>query len=396
MLILDKKINPVTLVLGILFFFPILKGFLSKFSSPNLKLDIEDMNKTVAFVVSLFLGMYYSKKIFIEHNMGIYKDIHELIPKDIIRYINNNFFIVYVVIAPLIIFIIYKILFLILDLLNSITIYPILDKLEDILRYRGSIFKRIFGALFSVPKAVCYVLLIAFVLNIFSMFVKNDTLNKYLQSSKTYNNICKQVIIPVTNSGIAKKLPNIINNSFKIVIKEEVGRDSSEKTNFRDRKTIVYYNGVTLDEGIKSNKKINNFARHLAAEDATSKGKARIIYDWIGTNIAYDHDKADKVLNDDFQVKSGAIPTFNSRSGICFDYSCLFIAMCRANDIKVRLVTGEGFNGVSWVSHAWNQVYIPEEGRWINVDTTFYKGGNYFDTKRFQLDHRKSQIAGEW
>ncbi|NFF68539.1 transglutaminase-like domain-containing protein, partial [Clostridium sporogenes] len=73
-----------------------------------------------------------------------------------------------------------------------------------------------------------------------------------------------------------------------------------------------------------------------------------------------------------------------------------FIAMCRANDIKVRLITGEGFNGVSWVSHAWNQVYIPEEGRWINVDTTFYKGGNYFDTKRFDIDHRKSQIAGEW
>lgn len=303
---------------------------------------------------------------------------------------------VYVVLTPLIIFIIYKIIFLILDILNSITIYPILDKLEDILRDKGNIFKRIFGALFNIPKSICYVLLIAFVLNIFSMFTKNDTLNKYLQSSKIYNNICKQAIIPVTNSKIAQKLPNIINNSFKIVVKEEAGKSSSQQNNFKDKKTIVYYNGVTLEEGIKSNKQINNFARHLAAEDATSKGKSKIIYDWIGTNISYDHDKAEKVLKDNFQVKSGAIPTFNSKSGICFDYSCLFIAMCRANDIKVRLVTGEGFNGVSWVSHAWNQVYIPEEGRWINVDATFYKGGNYFDTKRFDIDHRKSQIAGEW
>ncbi|NFD84384.1 transglutaminase domain-containing protein [Clostridium botulinum] len=390
------KTNPVTLILAAVFFSPILKGFLSKFSSPNLKLDIEDINKTISFVISLFLGIYYSKKIFIEHNVGIYKDIYERIPKNIIKYIDNNFFMVYVVVTPLIIFIIYKIIFLILDILNSITIYPILDKLEDILRDKGNIFKRIFGALFNIPKSICYVLLIAFVLNIFSMFTKNDTLNKYLQSSKIYNNICKQAIIPVTNSKIAKKLPNIINNSFKIVVKEEAGKNSSQQNNFKDKKTIVYYNGVTLEEGIKSNKQINNFARHLAAEDATSKGKAKIIYDWIGTNISYDHDKAEKVLKDNFQVKSGAIPTFNSKSGICFDYSCLFIAMCRANDIKVRLVTGEGFNGVSWVSHAWNQVYIPEEGRWINVDATFYKGGNYFDTKRFDIDHRKSQIAGEW
>lgn len=111
---------------------------------------------------------------------------------------------VYVVLTPLIIFIIYKIIFLILDILNSITIYPILDKLEDILRDKGNIFKRIFGALFNIPKSICYVLLIAFVLNIFSMFTKNDALNKYLQSSKIYNNICKQAIIPVTNSKIAK------------------------------------------------------------------------------------------------------------------------------------------------------------------------------------------------
>ncbi|KAJ49331.1 membrane-bound protein [Clostridium tetanomorphum DSM 665] len=70
--------------------------------------------------------------------------------------------------------------------------------------------------------------------------------------------------------------------------------------------------------------------------------------------------------------------------------------MCRANNLKVRLITGQGFNGVSWVSHAWNQVYIAEENKWINVDTTFYKGGNYFNSKRFDLDHKDSSIAGEW
>ncbi len=45
------KTNPVTLILAAVFFSPILKGFLSKFSSPNLKLDIEDINKTISFVI---------------------------------------------------------------------------------------------------------------------------------------------------------------------------------------------------------------------------------------------------------------------------------------------------------------------------------------------------------
>jgi hypothetical protein len=41
-------------------------------------------------------------------------------------------------------------------------------------------------------------------------------------------------------------------------------------------------------------------------------------------------------------------------------------------------------------------VYIPEEGKWINVDTTFSKGGNYFNTRMFDLDHRNAKIIGEW
>jgi transglutaminase-like putative cysteine protease len=151
-----------------------------------------------------------------------------------------------------------------------------------------------------------------------------------------------------------------------------------------------------LDQGVESNSKIDEFSRQLTENEKSTIEKSKTIYDWIGSNISYDHEKANDVLNNNFDVSSGAIPTFNTRKGICFDYSCLYVAMARANNIKVRLIIGEGFNGVSWVSHAWNQVYIPEQQRWINVDTTFYRGGNYFDSKRFDLDHRNSQVVGEW
>lgn len=264
------------------------------------------------------------------------------------------------------------------------------DALERYLKDKKQIFKRLAGLLVEVPKSFCYIIIAAFILNIISAFNVMNTVNPYLEHSKAYKYICRQVIIPVTNSKLAKKLPDIIDNSFKIAVRQktQIGNE--------DGRSIVYYNGITLDEGVKSNAAIDNFARKLCTGQSTAEGKARVIYSWIGQNISYDDDKALSVVNSDFDVKSGAIYTFKTRKGICFDYACLYVAMCRAEKIKVRLVTGQGFNGVSWVSHAWNQVYIPKSNKWINVDSTFYKGGNYFNSRRFNLDHKNAKVAGEW
>lgn len=393
---MNKNINPVTLVLALVFLYPLLKGFLFKFSSSNLKAGIDEINRNVSFVISLVLGIYYGKKIFLQHENGIYKQIYKIIPDSVVQYIESNSFIVYAVVIPILIFIVYRIIKLIFDLISYATLYPVLDGVEKFLSSKSNFFKRMAGMFVQFPKAVCYVLIVTFILNIMSIFGASDKLNEHLEGSKPYNTICKEIVIPITDSKIAKKLPGIINNSFRIVIKESEPKETIPGKSVSKGRTIVYYNGVTLDQGVKSNAEIDKTAREITAKESDTKGKAKIIYNWIGSNISYDHDKANKVLNNNFNVESGAIPTFNTGKGICFDYSCLYVAMARANHMKVRLITGEGFNGVSWVSHAWNQVYIPEEGKWINVDTTFYKGGNYFNSKRFELDHRGSQIAGEW
>lgn len=392
----NTKINPITLILILVFLYPLLKGFLFKFSSNNLKAGIDEINRNISFIIALVLGVYYGRKIFLQHEIGIYNQIYKAIPDTIIQYIENNNFIIYAVAIPLLVLIFYKVIKLICDLVSFATLHPILDSLEKFLSSKSNFFKRIAGMIVQLPKAVCYVLIVTFVFNIASMFGASSKLNEHLEGSKAYNEICKEIVIPITNSKIAKQLPGVINNSFKIVIKESDGKETAQGKNINKGRTIVYYNGVTLDQGIKSDTQIDRTAREITAKETTTKGKAKIIYNWIGNNVSYDHDKANKVLNNNFNVQSGAVPTFNTGKGICFDYSCLYVAMAKANNIKVRLITGEGFNGVSWVSHAWNQVYIPEEGKWINVDTTFYKGGNYFNSKRFEIDHRGAQIAGEW
>ncbi|MFW2490029.1 transglutaminase-like domain-containing protein [Clostridium chromiireducens] len=163
-------------------------------------------------------------------------------------------------------------------------------------------------------------------------------------------------------------------------------------------KEIVIYNGVTIDEGIQSNEDIDNKAEELTQNATSDRERARILYTWVGSNIKYDDDKANKVLyeKDIRQMpESGAINAFEGRTGICFDKACLYVAMSRAINLKVRLIGGQAFDGHQYVGHAWNQVYLNDENIWINVDSTFYDGGNYFDSNLFK-NHNVEEIVGEW
>jgi hypothetical protein len=385
--------QPVTLILLLLFIYPIIKGFIFKFSSEHLKEDIQGAFQSISFLISLCLGIYYTKKIFIQHDEGIYEKIYKNVPLKAMEFINNKPIVIYVLLMPLMVLIIYSVISFVVNLINRITFYPLFDSIEYKLKNKSIFLKRIIGAIFQMPKAVCYVIVITFILNFLSLLKITDTYNKYLEESQIYNYISKEVVIPLTNSKLAKKLPSIVNNSFKIVVKEVTPSQSNLPNN---QKVIIYYNGITLEEGIQSNEEINKFAIKLVQHKSGTREKARLIYKWVGSEIVYDDEKANRVLNNDLKVKSGSIPTFYSKRGICFDYSCLLATMCKANNIKVRIITGKGFNGNNWVNHAWNQVYIPEEKRWINVDSTFLIGGDYFDSKRFVIDHKGENIAGEW
>jgi len=387
------EINPITFLLILLFLYPMAKGFLFKFSSHGLKGEVEETNRDISFVVSLLLGIYFGRKIFLIHDAGIYQSIYSLIPQSILNIIEGNTFLIYAVVIPGIIYVLHRLFSMILNSLSSLTVFPIIDKIERFLYTRKSIFKRIAGAAFQIPKAACYVILAVYAMNMFFSIFPNEKFNKYVETSTPYKYVCKGIVVPAMNSKLAKQIPDIVSNSFRIVIDESAdGKSLPGKFG----NATVYYNGVTLDEGVRSNSEIREYSKELTRSETDAYGKAQAIYHWVGSNITYDYDKATKVLNNDFDVDSGAIPAYETRKGICFDYACLYVAMCRANGIKVRLITGEGFNGVTWVSHAWNQVYIPEQDAWINVDTTFYKGGNYFDSRSFGLDHRGAEIAGEW
>ncbi|WP_040212035.1 transglutaminase-like domain-containing protein [Clostridium polynesiense] len=390
--------NPVSLILIFIFIYPILKGFIQKYNSDYTKNELLSFEKSAAALIGLILGFLLFKLYFLNRESAVFN----YIPENITAVMDSNPWLWYIIFLPLLSLIFYQVFYIVFIMLNSIIINPIFCILDRMVKTRSVTAKRIIGGTVEVPKAVCNVIYLVFILNFISILNLSPKINDMLQESGIYTALCREIVIPVTDSKMAKALPEIIDNSFKVKIQNDDGISTWEDIKkyknipFSKNHQIVYYNGITLEEGIKSSDEINRFAESITSNLESDRAKAREIYKWIGSNINYDDAKAQRILNNDFSLKSGAVTTFNTRKGICFDYACLYVAMSRAAGLKVRMITGEGFNGISWVSHAWNEVYLKEEEKWIKLDSTFYKGGNYFNSKRFDMDHKNPKIIGEW
>ncbi|MDU7441134.1 MAG: transglutaminase-like domain-containing protein, partial [Clostridium sp.] len=141
-------------------------------------------------------------------------------------------------------------------------------------------------------------------------------------------------------------------SSFKSSIEELIDKFNYKSNGFINE--IIIYNGTTINEGIKSNDNINKKAIQLTKDASSDRERAEIIYEWVGSNIEYDDEKAEIVLSgvDRKEMpKSGAICAFDTGKGICFDKACLYVAMARASGLKVRLLSGEAFDGETIFVH---------------------------------------------
>jgi len=89
--------------------------------------------------------------------------------------------------------------------------------------------------------------------------------------------------------------------------------------------------------------------------------KVQAIYSWMVTNLEYDYDY--HVLFRYFDVRK----TLRTKKGVCFDFSHLFAAFCRSQNIPCYAVDGISYKDNA-VQHTWNRVYYG--GSWWNMDVT--------------------------
>jgi len=102
-------------------------------------------------------------------------------------------------------------------------------------------------------------------------------------------------------------------------------------------------------------------ADEICAGCDTDAEKVQAIYSWMVTNLEYDYDY--HVVFQYFDVRK----TLRTKQGVCFDFSHLFAAFCRSQNIPCYAVDGISYND-STVQHTWNRVYY--DGFWWNMDVT--------------------------
>ena len=167
-------------------------------------------------------------------------------------------------------------------------------------------------------------------------------------------NINKTTCENIENIAIPKKV--IINKA------------SAVHVNYPNSNMLV--NGTHISSQLNNNSEIYNKTQNIISGCTNDYQKAQAIYVWISRNITYNKSEEVAVMNNNGKPNESAIKTFNTRTGICEDFSTLYAIMAHDAGLSSRVIAGEGYGNKSWGGHAWNQVYIPSTG-WINVDCTF-------------------------
>ena len=111
----------------------------------------------------------------------------------------------------------------------------------------------------------------------------------------------------------------------------------------------------------------------------TDEEKVKAIYQWIIYNFDYDYDY--NAFIQYFNVRR----TLHTRKGVCYDFSNLFAALCRSQNIPCYVVDGTSYKTAA--QHTWNRVYYSNSWWDLDVtnDTTASKSeGNFYGFRKLE------------
>ncbi|QHI71653.1 transglutaminase-like domain-containing protein [Aminipila terrae] len=345
-----SNINLITILIIGIFVMPLLTGLLHPISSNRIQNSFLSILNSIIFIMGIILSFHLASGIFSGKQEGFPGLIYQLVPSAqnwLLRYRHD--IAAYIIVLFILLSIIVWLLEIISIPLFRYGIVPLADKLSAGFSTMSSSLKRLLSVGWQLPKSVCMVLIFALLLNFYANYINNPNADKYINQSAAYQAINKSVLHPLLNTNMVKKLPVLFNDSFKKAQDDFVANNNdSSNPNYWKVPVIKYFNGVTLDEAVKSNAEIDQKAKDIIGTEKDAKKKAYLLYDWISQNIQYDKNKAAVIVQNASHVDSGSIVTFAQREGICFDYSCLYVSMCQAAGLKVRFVTGLAYNGSEW------------------------------------------------
>jgi len=124
-------------------------------------------------------------------------------------------------------------------------------------------------------------------------------------------------------------------------------------------------------------------AGEICAGCETDEEKVQAIYQWIIHNFDYDYDY--NVFIQYFNVRR----TLHTRKGVCYDFSNLFAALCRSQNIPCYVVDGISYE--TGAQHTWNRVYY--NGSWWDLDVTNDTTANQSNEKPYGFHKLESYAS---
>lgn len=128
-------------------------------------------------------------------------------------------------------------------------------------------------------------------------------------------------------------------------------------------------------------------ADEICAGCETDEEKVQAIYQWIIHNFEYDYNYHAFIQY--FNVRK----TLRTHKGVCYDFSNLFAALCRSQNIPCYVVDGAPYDR-SLAAHTWNRIYY--NNFWWDVDITSdmcaIKGsGSLYGFRKLEKSHSSDE-----
>ncbi|GIO32022.1 MULTISPECIES: transglutaminase domain-containing protein [Paenibacillus] len=240
-------------------------------------------------------------------------------------------------------------------------------------RQSASLLSRLAGAVIGLLIGAGRCIVVVALLFVFASLYPDSSFTRYVEASPIYQEGAKRVIEPLSGNLVKDKLPVFT----KAVEKELNG--------------ILQRKYEVIDHAIPDD--IDAAAAEIVKGAKTDEEKARRLYDWVGTRVQYDYGKVDDYEQKGIWHEQTPQDTFDTKKGVCIDYARLYAMMARSQGLQVRVVTGQGYNGQGgYGPHAWNEVYLSGQKKWVPLDPTWAKSGDWFNPPNFAATHIRDGV----
>ena len=126
-----------------------------------------------------------------------------------------------------------------------------------------------------------------------------------------------------------------------------------------------YYTDTTQEYAVDTF--VTEFKNSTAIQSATDDyEKIKAIYDWLCTNVVYDHTNLN---SPEYMLKHTAYAAAINHTAVCQGYAVLFYRLALECGIDARVIAGKGEGANGWEDHAWNIVKLG--GNYYLLDATW-------------------------